>query len=417
MNSIIPTDEDKSVSARNKIYNSLIKLGMYFNKDKNSNSQYSLSDIKVRLKLTEIFSERDTTFLQEKNKLPLKYSTEVEYKEGGIFRKYKLEVAENRLLIVRYIHRVNKSNSDNNNDSQNKASESKPINQSNKVLMEDYYYPILALDFNFITAGMTVIREQMELSIYVLGSDLVFRMRVNNKEIYDKMINAITISISTSKGAKMNLLAVTIRHNWHLSYFISNEQFIQKAKTGDMLIFRGNECPSTCQRAFTWNEYDHVVFLQKKNNGTLFLFEATSREGCKIQTWRDYIGMLWNLIYEKIVYRELLINSSQKDKIQSELEQKTEAFVQCTNRKKYDLNVCSIMCCAKQLDHEKRNQWGQSQGFSCSSLLAAAYVSLGIIPYQKGTSAYLPGQFSQKASIIMNEPFSLGPEIVIDFSS
>lgn len=410
MNSAIQIGEYKFLSARDKIYNSITKPCFYNNKNNNCCSENSMTEIKVKLKLSEILSDHNKTFLEEKNKLPLKYSTEVEYKEGSSYKKYKLEISENRLIIIKYISKLNKINED------DRDTETNPMQKPTKFLIEDYYHPILSLDFNLITAGITLIKEQMEIIIYVLGSNLSFRMRVNNKEIFDKMTYAISLAISTSKGAKMNLLAITMRHKWHFNYFITNEDFMNIAKTGDMLIFRGNEFPSTFQRSLTWNEYDHVVFLQKSNN-ILYLFEATSREGCKLQTWKDYLSMLWNLIYEKIVYRELIINSPQKDNIQSEIEKKTETFIQSTNRKKYNLNVCSIICCTKKIDYEKRNQWGQSKGFTCSSLLAAAYINLNVIPYQKDTSSYLPGQFAEKANIAMNEPFAFGPEVIIDFST
>ena len=53
--------------------------------------------------------------------------------------------------------------------------------------------------------------------------------------------------------------------------------FRSKAKTGDLLIFRGFECPARCQRCFTGAHYDHIALLYKKHD-VLFVYESTSKD-------------------------------------------------------------------------------------------------------------------------------------------
>lgn len=410
-----------------------------------------INDSTFKMKLSDIFEIKDETFLKEKEKLKLAYSTEVEYKDKKKFEKYKLEIKENRLLILKYFYL--KQNYNNNNDTTlitnhfgpqkhfvllNSYTNHTPTNSYNnsnsnsnininintytnshtnitRIKEVNYISPILVLDFDYITSSMMLIKEKMEIRLYVLGSNKVFRIRVNNKEIYNRLANSISIAIATSKGSKANLISISLRNYWYKNYFISQEQFAIKAKTGDILLFRGMECPATFQRLLTYDEYDHVVFLQKKQ-ATLFLFEATSKDGCKLRHWAEFTGLLWNLVHEKIVYRELIINSLNKDKIQRLLEAKAEEFISKTNMKKYDISICTIICGGKKRKHEEMNEWNKSKGFSCSSLVSAAYLYMGVIPYIKETRTVIPGHFSTKVKMNFNQPFELGPEVVIDFS-
>lgn len=139
-----------------------------------------------------------------------------------------------------------------------------------------------------------------------------------------------------------------------------------------------------------------------------------------VRSWREFTQFLWNLLYDKMVYRELIVNmeEQQKTKYIEELEENCEYFIKETQRKKYKLS-CSAICCASKNDYEKNNEWDKSEGFFCSQLVAAAYLKFNILKYTKGTGNYLPGSFShgQAIDLHLNENFALGPEIIIEFSS
>jgi hypothetical protein len=135
--------------------------------------------------------------------------------------------------------------------------------------------------------------------------------------------------------------------------------------------------------------------------------------------WKEFTNSLWNLLYDKMVYRELQINgdtTNEKELIQAEIEEKTEEFINETQNKKYVLS-CSAILCYKKKDYERKNNWKDSKGFFCSQLIAAAYLNCGILQYKKGTSYYLPGSFSHGKKLQLKETYSLGPEVIIDFST
>ncbi len=60
-------------------------------------------------------------------------------------------------------------------------------------------------------------------------------------------------------------------------YFMYERQFTDRVKTGDLLIFRGFECPAKCQRCFTGSHYDHLALLVRRND-QVFVYESTSKD-------------------------------------------------------------------------------------------------------------------------------------------
>ncbi len=97
------------------------------------------------------------------------------------------------------------------------------------------------------------------------------------------------------------------------------------------------------------------------------------------------------------------------------LRKKFDEFVEKTRNSKYRL-PCSIICCPGKKTFERYNDWGKAKGFFCSQLVAAAYLNMGIIHYEKSSASFLPGNLSQSANIPFYKNFDLGPEYIIDVS-
>ena len=137
-----------------------------------------------------------------------------------------------------------------------------------------------------------------------------------------------------------------------------------------------------------------------------------------LRGWREFTQFLWNLLYDKMVYRELVINMDEKQrkKFESVLEANCDEFVKDTQKKKYTIS-CVAICCGGKKEHEKLNNWKQSEGFFCSQLVAAAYVKCGILEYDSGTGSFLPGAFGHHKNLKLTKNFSLGPEVIIEFST
>ena len=119
-----------------------------------------------------------------------------------------------------------------------------------------------------------------------------------------------------------------------------------------------------------------------------------------------------------MIYRELLFNSNDEEKIlkiKKNISENLDDFLIKTKDMNYALPLTS-MCFPGKKNFEKENKWSDSKGFFCSQLVAAAYLNMGIINYEKSTLRYFPGNFSQSSEMTLNDDFFLGPEIIIDFT-
>lgn len=366
------------------------------------NDIISLEGIKIEYQnsLKDILLVRNYTFKKEFIHLPFEMTTEVLYKQTKSYTLYPfLKLSRNTLLVLE-----------------------KNKKKTNIENIFNKNCPILNLNFNQCSASFRINPSKCKIIIKVLSTNVkIFKLKIpnNNHEIFKNLVYLLYNAIITSRGYRTNLLGITLKDNFWKNYYMHYTEFQTKAKTGDILIFRGFECPAKIQRFYTRSEYDHVALLIR-NNGVLQVYEATSKEGCKIRPWEHFIMYLWNLLYDKIVYRELEINienEKTKKELYSQISKKADQFVMLTQKKQYYISLSNILCCGKEKKFEKINDWEKSQGFTCSALLSGAYLNMGIMDYKGNVEGILPGNFSNEKPIELNEPFSLGPEIILDFSS
>jgi len=86
----------------------------------------------------------------------------------------------------------------------------------------------------------------------------------------------------------------------------SEDQFIENANTGDILLFRGSMGGQQLIRAVTFSEYDHVAMILKfdQEPDEVYFIEATGNRGVVLNKWtylKPHIGN--GKFYEKLVYR------------------------------------------------------------------------------------------------------------------
>ena len=408
-------------SNRNNSSNDVTNISPFNNEEKNELSdiklsfEYNIKDILYRKKKDLI--DKAELLMKEEN--VSHYSTEIYFtnKKGSSYILSRLLIIGKQLIVVKEKRQ---------NNEPKELTEIKPNRKISNVIpytMRDiqiFYSPLLLLNFDLVTAKVYINQKKNKLVIYVLGCKKYFKIKFRTKDIFQSFSLIINDIILSSKGAQTNLLGVSLRENFDTNFFISSSEFAKKAKSGDCLIFRGFECPAKCQRCFTRAEYDHVALLQRRND-VLYVYESTSKDGTKARNWREFTAYCWNLLYDKMVFRELLIDlpEPQKGKVQRDIEIKLDNFIKATEGKKYILNVCSILCGGAPKDYEKKNDWKKSNGFFCSQLLIASYIASGIVTVNKESGSYLPGDFSDKTSgaFKLAKDFYLGPEIIIDFTT
>ncbi len=119
-------------------------------------------------------------------------STSVEYLDGLLYSPIKLKLEYCRILCS------------------NLKEKHKKINDKEVILN-----PLVCLDFNQITAKTFVNKSKNEFTIKILGSKKDFKFRVKSRGIMDAFLAYLNYYISISKGARENLMGVSLRKNFY----------------------------------------------------------------------------------------------------------------------------------------------------------------------------------------------------------
>lgn len=118
-----------------------------------------------------------------------------------------------------------------------------------------------------------------------------------------------------------------------------------------------------------------------------------------------------------MAYRELMIDADNIltiKNIREKVQTLCEEFLNFTKNKKYYVSLKKILCGSHK--KEKKINWEEKNGFSCSALVFSAFIKMGIVPNLNNVDEILPGDFSQDSNMIFNKNFSLSPEYIIDFN-
>lgn len=169
--------------------------------------------------------------------------------------------------------------------------------------------------------------------------------------------------------------------------------------------------------------------LIKKNNN-LYVYETLAKDGAKLRHWKDFTRFYWNLLYERIVFRKLIIKNNNINNLDNtinyteeetldEIEKKFLDFIKKTEKMPYRITFNKLFCYGKPRHYELKYEWNKAKGFYCSSLLAAAFMHAGIMKIDHCAGKYRPGYFASdktKQYLSLNDNYDLGAELMIDFN-
>ena len=368
--------------------------------------------------LKDILSARNELFLKEYYKIQnIHFSATCNVKPHILFHEGRIMVTDKKLLVIK--------KSSNKNVFINSKQRKKYLTQQ-KLDQYNISHPIVSLDFDLISARIITFKSQKKFNIIILGSHdlkkentktIYFSMQNSSDKIFNEIIKLISKAIYLSRGFKYNLFEISLRKNFYKDYFLKNDVFEEIAKTGDILLFRGFEKHSKCQRSLTGADYDHVALLVRQGL-ILYVYESTGKDGVKLRGWRDFRMNLWNLLYDKMSFRQLIID---KEKInvtefQKNIEIKCNEFIKMTKGLKYTLSGCGFCCKCSMKKYGKDKKWGEYKGYFCSQLVAAAYNHMGLLTDDIDIGYYLPGSFSKDYDLELKKGIELSVEYIIDFS-
>ena len=197
------------------------------------------------------------------------------FKEGllGCYKKYNMILKRNMLVLINTKKLPNKTQYYNNyKELVNMYSLNKSLNKDHKRscnLEEFERIPHIVLDFDTISVMCNVNFKDKIFKLKVLSTnkEFVFKYIKSNKKrviddkvVFNKILNYLQYFISNSKGNKELLLNVCLKKNIFYKYYHLHEsQLTNRANTGDILLFRGLECPSKCQRSLTCETYGNFI--------------------------------------------------------------------------------------------------------------------------------------------------------------
>ena len=368
--------------------------------------------------LKDILTSRNELFLKEFYKIQnIHFSATCKVKAHILFHEGRLMVTDKKLLVVK--------KSTNKNVYINSKERKKHLTKQ-KLEQYNISHPIVSLDFDLISAHIVTFKSQKKFNIIILGSNnlekentktIYFSMQNTSDKLFNEMIQLISKAIYLSRGFKYNLFEVSLRKYFYKDYFLKVNLFEEIAKTGDILLFRGFQKHSKCQRSFTGADYDHVALIVRQGI-ILYVYESTGKDGVKLRAWRDFRVNLWNLLYDKITFRQLIVD---KEKInvqefEKNKEIKCTEFIKMTKGMKYTLSGCGFCCKCNMKKYGKDKKWGEYKGYFCSQLVAAAYNHMRLLTDEIDIGYYLPGSFSKDYDLELKNGIELSVEYIIDFS-
>ena len=428
VNNLLNKEDNKE--KENESLNSLSKIFLNFNKNFDNNS---IKNNNKTLSLSKILEERQLDFEIEFYENFNIYQAQGFFKEGKHSKNIN-DYTPCRLIIKESYLYVLKNNNRNNIFDVNINPEISFLDKlenlnivdknDTKYIKYDYELsrPLLCLNFDLLTCILLINKKYTnEFTILILGTNKRYSFIIEDPTIKEKFCYTLGNFISDSDGYIDNELNLIFSHpkNFNLKTYITPEYFESIAKTGDIILFKTNHKLTKAQRLYTCDNYDHIA-LVFFNWGFLSLFDASKKNKCQYHYWGSFKSTFNHVFFHKVVYRRLNIEEkdyNKKMEIQERIEKETEEFLEKIKDKRYYLSICDILFKRRPRNYELKNEWEKAEGFSCSSLIAAYYIKLGIIKIKNTVHSVLPGDFEENKNICFQPGFSLGPEKIIEFST
>lgn len=190
---------------------------------------------------------------------------------------------------------------------------------------------------------------------------------------------------------------------------ISATQFKDKARSGDIVLFKTDNLSGKVIRKFTSGQYDHVAIVFNFASGKCGILESLQNTGVAAFLWDDLVRTKAYREYKRVVIRPLIIPPSSE----RQLRQKIERFIfdasQCHLR--YGLGATKMMR-KKSLAQEV---WDKDRTYFCSELVAKCLKSISLLRADPASCQYLPCDFSEATSIQLLKGCYFGKEVEIAF--
>jgi len=199
---------------------------------------------------------------------------------------------------------------------------------------------------------------------------------------------------------------------------LTEEEFLEKVETGDLLLFKSSHMAARFQRTFTNSKYDHVGLIVRAFDD-IYLYDSVYNGGVQLTNWKDFKTLEYYKDYVRIAYRKLEVKDAQ---LRAQIQENLFKFVTEHTGKKYQLSLMKLL--RRNSNHNINSQSNikniaakkeapadaAKEGFFCSELIAAAYKSVGLLNPFVASTRYLPVSFSEKKGLKLLRDSSLSNE-------
>lgn len=182
----------------------------------------------------------------------------------------------------------------------------------------------------------------------------------------------------------------------------------EACETGDILLYRTKRFTGNITRTFTQKQWDHIgifVWVNIDGERTLGVLEALADKGTQLWPWRSYIEQNWHQDYSNIAVRHLRVPN---EELKSRIHYQLKFFVQKAIDRPYSLIREFLQRGSRSIECPERT-------FFCSSLVAKAYKTVGLLQQNISSNKYYPGHFHHKSGIAILQGCELSQPIDIDF--
>lgn len=120
------------------------------------------------------------------------------------------------------------------------------------------------LNFDFYKCEVNPVKDEpLCFNLVLSGTERIFHLKAASVEESQKWQEALLKEIYKSEGMLKNLrISNDIKKPWKFDN-MSEKQFLNKANTGDLLLFRGSQAGSMITRTLTGSHFDHVAMVLK----------------------------------------------------------------------------------------------------------------------------------------------------------
>ncbi|CAD8172778.1 unnamed protein product [Paramecium octaurelia] len=198
---------------------------------------------------------------------------------------------------------------------------------------------------------------------------------------------------------RYNYRKLIVKDMYFGANFVTENEFLDWAETGDILLFETDHYLAKLQRAITSSNFDHVgLIIRKQEYKEIIVVDVKNNIGVDFEFWKFFIQK--NTHFKKICYRKLLNIE------RGYIDQRIQEFIDKVYGQEFQLNIMKLL--------QQQSDGLINKGYFCSELIAKAYKYCQLLPQQKASSQYWPVTFSKQLNLLNKAELSQPMMILLD---